>query len=258
MKIHLLLFATLFIFSCSKDKSRLELAPSGEQQSSMNEALSSAPNVSVERKLIKNGDLSFKTDDTKKTKAEIEKIVKEFNGYISTESQNNYGDRLQYSQIIRVPSARFEELIQKIEAIAEEVESRNISSQDVTEEFIDTEARVKTKKELEARYREILKEAKTVADILAIEAQIGAVRTEIESAEGRLNYLKSQVSFSTLNVTYYKTIGTDFGFASRFVDSLGYGWNNLLTFIIGLAMLWPFMIMIIVGGWWWFRRKKKS
>lgn len=214
-------------------------------------------NEITERKFIRNGTLEFQTDEVKKTKKEVEKICKELNAYISSESENNYEERLQYNQVIRVPSNQFDALIARLEPLALKIENKNISTEDVTEQFIDVEARLKTKKELEVRYREILKQAKTVEEIISIESQIANVRSEIESMEGRLNFLKNQVAFSTLNVTYYETIGTDFGFASKFVQSLKAGWDNLLAFIIFLINLWPFIVGLTVFTFWFWKRRTK-
>jgi hypothetical protein len=212
----------------------------------------------IDRKLIRNGQLEFQTEEVKKTKAEVEKICKELNAYISSESENNYENRLQYNQLIRVPATSFDALLSRIEPLAKKIENKNITTQDVTEEFIDVEARLKTKKELETRYREILKQAKTVEEIISIESQIANVRSEIESMEGRLKFLKNQVAFSTLNLTYYETIGTDFGFASKFVESIKGGWDNLLTFIIFLINLWPFVVGLFLLSYWLWRKKLKK
>lgn len=212
----------------------------------------------IERKLIRNGQLDFKTIHVKKTKIEIEKISKELNGYISSENENNYDNRLQYAQTIRVPADQFDNLIKRIEPLANKIENKSINTQDVTEEFIDVEARLNTKKDLEARFREILKLAKTVEEIVSIESQIANVRSEIESMEGRLKYLQNQVSFSTLTVSYYEVIGTDFGFASKFVESLKGGWDNLLAFLIFMVNLWPFIVGIAVIVFWWVRRRKQN
>ncbi len=213
----------------------------------------------TDKKLIRNGSLDFETDQLKKTKSEIEKICKELNAYISLESENNYENRFQYTQTIRVPADQFDILITRLEVLAKKIESKNINTEDVTEQFIDVETRLKTKKELEERYREILKQAKTIEDIVSIESEIATVRSEIESMEGRLNYLKNQVSFSTLNITYYETIGTDFGFASKFIQSLKGGWDNLLAFIIFLINLWPFVIgTAVLAFWWWSKRKNRK
>lgn len=218
--------------------------------------------VTTERKLIRNGSLSFETSDVKKTKTAIDAICKELNAYISNESQNNYSSRLQYNQTIRVTADKFELLMQKIEAEASQVEGKNVNTEDVTEEFIDVEARLKTKKDLETRYREILKQAKTVDEIITIERQIAEVRSDIESMEGRLKYLSSQVAYSTLTVSFYETIGTDFGFGSKIGGAFGTGWDYFLSFLIGLVNVWPFLILMALVIWlafrWDKRRHKKT
>ncbi len=216
-----------------------------------------AQSAILERKLIRNGQLDFKTTDVKKTKIEIDKISKELNAYISSENENNYGDRLQYTQTIRVPTDQFDNLIKRIEPLAHKIDNKSINTQDVTEEFIDVEARLTTKKELEGRFREILKQAKTVEEIVSIESQIANVRAEVESMEGRLKYLQNQVSYSTLNVSYYEIIGADFGFASKFVESIKGGWDNLLSFLIFLVTLWPFVLSLAGMVLWWVRRRKQ-
>lgn len=218
--------------------------------------------VAAERKLIRNGSLSFETSDVKKTKTTIDAICKELNAYISNESQNNYSSRLQYNQTIRVTADKFDLLMQKIEAEASQIEGKNVNTEDVTEEFIDVEARLKTKKDLETRYREILKQAKTVEEIITIERQIAEVRSDIESMEGRLKYLSSQVAYSTLTVSFYETIGTDFGFGSKIGGAFGTGWQYFLSFLIGLVNVWPFLILMALVIWlafrWDKRRHKKT
>jgi Domain of unknown function (DUF4349) len=274
MKMNTLLLLATLLFSCDGNKSgeNLNLAFDGEvtdakmristphivevpDEETINEDL--PPAESIDRKLIRNGQLEFETKDVKNTKTEIEKICKELNAYISSESENNYENRLTYNQMIRVPADQFDALIARIEPLAIKIENKNINTEDVTEQFMDVEIRLQTKKELEARYREILKQAKTVEEIVSIESQIANVRSEIESMEGRLKYLKNQVAFSTLNVTYYETIGIDFGFASKFVQSLKGGWDNLLAFIIYLVTLWPFVLGLSALVFWFWRKRMK-
>ena len=177
-------------------------------------------------------------------KMEVDKICKEYSAYISSENQANYKEKLEYEQAIRIPAENFDAFIQKVEALASEVNHKNIQTQDVTEEFIDKEARIKTKKELEIRYREILKRAEEVSDILSIEAQLNHVRADIESMEGRLNYLRNQVAFSTLTLMFYEPIGADFGFGSKTVAAFTNGWDMLLFAIIGILNLWPFLLIV--------------
>jgi len=233
-----------------------DAAPAAASYSFTSNNQSSSPIV-TERKLIKTGTIEFEVDVIDKTKTAIANLVKEANGYVSSDDQSNYSGSTRYSQTVRIPSDKLDSFIAKIEALAKNVDSKNISTQDVTEEFIDVETRLSTKKELEARYHEILKQAKTVKDIIEVETQLNNVRAEIESMEGRIKYLTNQTAFSTLTITYYQTISGNYGFGYRFFNSFGNGWDNLLDFIIGLLNAWPFVIMIGALVWYFIRWRRK-
>jgi hypothetical protein len=251
--VFLLFSAGLMCCSIDRRKEAVNFE-GGESESSMMMMVpqaikKEAQSAKTERMLIKNGTLNFSVTDIEESKKEIEKICKEFNGYIASEEQQRYDHRVEYEQVLRVPATRFEPFVKVIEGLGLKVDARNITSQDVTEEFIDVEARLKTKKELDARYHQLLAKAKNVTEMLAIEEQIGAVRSEIESMEGRLNFLKNQVGFSTLTINYYQTLVTDYGFGSKLVSAFVIGWTGLLEFFIGIISAWPFIIILGVGLW---------
>lgn len=256
------------LISCAEKRAEMnEMAYSEvadvSSKSLMNQESSPQPQQGVtviERKLIRNGRMVIEIKDAEETHLAIEKLCKEFNAYLSSEHQSKYGDRIQFTAEIRVQASRFDELIKRLEDLSITVEDKSIDTQDVTEEFIDVEARLKTKKELEIRYLEILTQAKSVTDILSIEGQLNAVRAEIESMQGRLNYLKNQVAFSTLDLTYYQYTRTDFGFFSKVGKSLANGWDNLLLFIVGVLQVWPFVLMGAVAVYFFirYRRRKQS
>ena len=200
--------------------------------------------MNIGRKLIKSGYLSIVVKDVSVTGDEIKKLCEIYEAYISSETQSNNPGRFEYNQVIRIPASQFDQLVSKIERLATRVENKNIETSDVTEEFIDKEARIKTKKELEQRYREILKQADEVSDILSIEAQLNHVRADIESMEGRLTFLKNQVAFSTLTLSFYEPIGAETAFGTKTVAAFSHGWNMLLMFLIGLVNIWPFLLII--------------
>ena len=110
------------------------------------EAESRAAQPSADRKLIKTGFLEIEVGDVAQTRLDIEKICQEFEAYVSSETQTSYKDRLAFEQVIRIPAAHFDVFLNQAEALAVEVDARNIQTSDVTEEFIDKEARIKTKK----------------------------------------------------------------------------------------------------------------
>jgi hypothetical protein len=251
--IFALLAIALAVISCDHRPSNFE----GADKSYMMAPPPSAPmkiialgeTEIVQRKLIKNGEITFSTNNIKETRQQLEKVCKEFNGYISSEEQQKFDDRISYQEVIRIPAGRFDAFMKVIEGLGEHIEYRNLSTQDVTEEFIDTEARLKTKKELEIRYHQLLGKATKVADMLSIEEQISKVRTEIESMQGRLNFLTNQVGYSTLTVNYHQIFASDYGFSTRIAASFVAGWNGLLFFVVGLAAVWPFLLILGVTFW---------
>jgi hypothetical protein len=204
----------------------------------------------IERKLIKTGDVRFKTKDLKKTKATILQAVNQVKGYISEESQSGYGEMMEERLSVRVPSQYFDTLLNLLGSQAEYFDFKNIHTQDVTQEYIDVSARIKTKKELEERYRQILKSAGNVKDLMEVERELNNVREEIESSEGRLKYLSNQVTFSTLNITYYRESSTEDyasrGFFSRLKEALRDGWQLTQNLILGIISLWPLILLGLV------------
>ena len=104
----------------------------------------------------------------------------------------------------------------------------------------------------------LLTQAKTVQEILSIEKQIGELRTEIESIEGRLKYLQNRISYSTLTVTFYQEISTPVGFSSKFKEGLKNGWNGFVWFLVGLINIWPFLlVLLVIFGLIIYRKKRK-
>ena len=198
-----------------------------------------------ERKLTKNGMLRFETPDAQKTRAAIQKAVTEVKGYVASDSKDENDGRQTSTIMLRVPADQFDALVDRITADAGKIDYKNIEVNDVTQEYIDLDARLKTKKDLEARYQELLKRANSVDEVLKVEAQIGSLRAEIESAEGQMRYLKNQVALSTLTVSFYeKTVAAGFGY--KFQRALRQGWDNLLWVVIGLTNLWAILLFVAI------------
>ncbi|MCC4212213.1 DUF4349 domain-containing protein [Leeuwenhoekiella parthenopeia] len=203
----------------------------------------------VEQKIIKTGNLRFETQDLAETRAQILKAVNTTKGYVENErTGKDYRGSYQELQL-RVPAENFQQALELISQGVEFFEEKSISQRDVTEEFIDVEARLKAKRELENRYLELLKKASSVKEILEIERELSVIREEIESKEGRLKYLSKQVSYSTLNVYFYKTeveSGVTKSYGSKMLQAVKGGWQGISTFVLGLIYIWPFIILVIL------------
>lgn len=238
---HLALLILLTIFGCTKNH---EFAPTPMQHKET-VAPVAQQNVSqvAERKLIKEGRVEFESTSLNATRETIFEAINRYNGYISSDQERNLPGRKSNTIIIRVPANDFDNLLIDATQGVDKFESKAIDIKDVTEEFLDVEARLKTKKELEQRFIELLKEAKNVTEILEIEKQIGLLRSDIESIEGRLKYLQDQVSYSTLTMTFYERIPNETEFGLKFKNGLNNGWGNLIWFFVLLTNIWPFILI---------------
>lgn len=217
------------------DMATLDLSPAPEAVPTRKEDVKI-----TEQKLIKNGSIAFETKSLKETKTFLQKTVLNYKGYISNEQIQDY--KLNPTEIltVRVPNAGFDKLINDIGSQVGEFDSKQINIEDVTAEFVDIEARLKNKKQLEGKYQELLARANNMADILKIEKEISIIREDIESTEGRLRYLSNQVGFSTLHITYYEHKATaGFHFGGKMGEALEDGGMGFLWFLIGLTRLWP-------------------
>lgn len=250
LKTTIWIFLAIFVlYSCSTSGNKREFLST---EVAINDETSNQSKVEkvesqTDRKIIKEGEISFETANLKETESLITNTVNEMGGYVANDNVYSNEGRIIHRMVLRIPAEKFDQLLTKISESAKKVDRKTISALDVTEEYIDVEARIKTKKELESRYKELLVKAKTVEDLLSIEKEIGTLRTEIESIEGRLRYLQDRVSLSSLTIEYYQLTTSSFGFLSKLGSAFVTGWNWLLGFIIGLIHMWPF-ILVIGGG----------
>ena len=215
----------------------------------------------IERKLIKEGSITFETDDCKKTRELIHQVANGLKGYLSQDNEYTNDYQIQHNITIRVPSDNFDQLLIDISKSIKEIDDQNITVKDVTEEYVDVEARLKAKKVVEKRYLELLSKAHSVGDILQIENELARLREQIESTEGRLRYLKDQVSLSTLNITFYQTLEPTrdgFEFLNKAGKGFENGYNGLLWFFIGIINVWPFLLFLALIAWFIVRLVKRS
>jgi hypothetical protein len=122
----------------------------------------------------------------------VERIAREAGGYLSSRQDN--------AITIRVPRDRFDDAIGRIEKLGD-VTHRDIKAQDVTDEFVDLQARLKNAYTIRDRLNDLLSRA-AVKEALDIEKELGRVTEDIERMEGKLELLRDQMAFSTITVTF--------------------------------------------------------
>ncbi|MGF6929902.1 hypothetical protein QFZ48_005402 [Chitinophaga sp. W2I13] len=208
-----------------------------------------APALPISQKIIKNAVLRFSTSDFEACKKRIADTVKKYGGYIASEKQENTSMQWRNEVAIKVPAATFEQCVENLTGGASGVDEKSITSTDVTEEYVDLDARMKARLAVEQRYVQILQQAKNVKEILEVEAQLKGIREEIESAKGRLQYMDHHVAYSNISLEYYQTFANSDpqspGFLQRSWLSFKDGWNGLLSFALGILSAWPLIVGIV-------------
>src|SRR2546421_6237329 len=170
------------------------------------DAAQNAP-ATIERKIIRNANVSLEVEEPKKAMQRVASVAESRGGFVVTsESRQEAGaSGGKASEVIsmevRVPAAQFDAAMGDIRAAASRVTSEKITGQDVTEEYIDLDARLRTQRALETQLLDIMKSARGVPDAITVERELANVRTEIEKIEGRRRFLENQTSLSTINVT---------------------------------------------------------
>ena len=205
----------------------------------------------IKKKIIKDGRLGLQVENLQSAKQRIDSLVKSAGGYYANENLKNSDNQTGYELVIRIPVVNFERFVGSAEKGSSKVLYKEIQARDVTEEFVDLESRINSKRNSLARYNEIMKKANTVKDIIQIEESIRVLQEEIESTEGRLRYLNDCVNYSTLNMTIstqkdftFKPAKRD-SFWEKLKESVAEGWYGLVDFILDFFGLWPYLILII-------------
>jgi len=264
--VSLLILCFISLWSCQETDSeipahQMELGDQPMNPRQQPEEIPEEPQQAVDttRKLIKAGQIEFATDDLDATRSHIMQAIDSHRGYVSADRAFSRSNRVSQILIVRIPVEQFDDFLQAISQEVTYFDRKTIEVKDVTAEYLDIQSRLDNKKALEARYGELLQQASSVSDVLAIEKEMGELRADIESIEGRLKYLSNQVAYSTLTITFYKNIAHPQALGKRIREGFSNGWQNFISFGVGLVNLWPFIILLalLVLGWRTWRRERK-
>ncbi|UII20282.1 DUF4349 domain-containing protein [Fulvivirga ligni] len=230
-----------------------------------NASAAAKQSTTMSKKVVKTGDLAFESKNVEKDYEKIRQLLPKYQAYIEKENQYKSPHRIDIDLIIRVPVNGFDTTFTTISDLAYRLDNRSSNAEDVTERYYDLQARIKNKQALEDRYVQLLNKADDIKDILAIESNLNEVRTDIERLQGQFNYLSKQIGYSTINVSFYEVLPYTYdtssrkGFGARLLSAMDGGWQGFLSFLVGIATLWPFLIFLIVLIWglrWWSKRRR--
>lgn len=153
------------------------------------------------RDLILTANVSFRSSDPWATADKARAIAAGLGGDLLAMSQTGSGDQRSALVTIRVPSARFDEALSQIKKLDGEVLTSGVNAQDVTDQFVDVQARLSAKKAEEQQYLTLLARANTVDEILKVQQALGTTRSQLEQLQGQVNSMKTRIDYSTITMS---------------------------------------------------------
>lgn len=216
------------------------------------------PGISLnERKVITSGDIRFEVDDLSGAEQQVRELMLRHNGFLDEERRTEGKRQTNNYWTVRIPSDTTDAFVRSLEKQFAPFDRKNISSSDVTEEFIDVEARLNIRKALERRYIELLDRANQIDEILRMERALSEVRGEIESMENRMQALENRSSYSTIQLEFFVEKTPARRFFQKLAENFIRGWDLFLSFLIGLVGLWPFYLFFGLLYYLWRRFRRK-
>jgi len=217
-----------------------------------------AASQAIERKIIRNANLTLEVASPTESQRKIFSAAETHGGFVVTSemTQQTSDDKskpeVSVNLVVRVPALQFDQVMEEIRGVANRVLQEKRTGQDVTEEFIDLEARIKNQKALEVQFLEIMKRAGKVEDALEVQRQIADVRTEIEKLEGRKRFLENQATLSTINVTLQtptqivNAVGFWYNVRSAFAEGVDVALAIILFLIRAVIASLPILVLIVL------------
>jgi hypothetical protein len=222
--------------------------------------------ASADRKIIYTAAVNLVVKDFAATDRKIQSLAKETGGFVAEFREDGaYGDRRSGRWVVRTPVRRFQEFLDEVVALGVP-ETREITTQDVTEEYVDLEARLANKRKLEERILDLLEnQTGEIKDVIAVETELARVREEIERMEGRLRWLAHRVELTTITIVAREEFDYVPPQAPTFAGKVQSTWSHSIAALgkagEGLALVvvalvpWLVVLAVILAplGYWFSR-----
>ncbi|MCK4221634.1 MAG: DUF4349 domain-containing protein [Dehalococcoidia bacterium] len=224
------------------------------------EEAASAEKAAIERKIVKTGYITLEVEDVAEAMDEVAAVADELHGYVVS-SYKREEERGPLGAItIRVPAEEFDEAFERLRQLAVSAPYESTEARDVSEEYIDLEARLRNLEATEDQYLALLGRAETVEEMLKVQEALSNVRWEIERIEGRMKYLERTSDMSLINVELEETkrlaeswsASAAVRSAVRGLTAFGRGLATVLVWLGVFCWVWIPILII------WLRRRRRS
>jgi hypothetical protein len=212
--------------------------------------------------LIRTGSASIEVGSLDPAIDQVRALAGRVGGFVANTSIQEGSDRLRSASIeLRIPNDRFDAAVSGLHGLGK-LETVQVSTEDVGEQYTDIAARVANAHRLEDRIIDVLaRRPGKLQDILAVERELARVREEIERYEGRLRFLTSRAATSRLTLSVHEPVPVlEPTSQSPLVDAVRQAWGRFLG-LVTLAIGWSGVVipvgLIMTGAWWTVRRRRR-
>jgi len=162
------------------------------------------PSESTDRLIIQDTSLSLQVKDVAKAINEIEETTRAFGGFLISSHLSKPQDAASGSISVRIPEDKRKEAMSSFKNYAVKVVSESVSGTDVTDQYVDLEARLEVLNKTKIKYEEILQKAEEVKDLLSVQRELINLQSQIDSLKGQQKYFEQSAKLSKV-VIYLST-----------------------------------------------------
>jgi hypothetical protein len=164
-------------------------------------AFDTASTVTADRMIVYTGNLSLVVRDTDEAQRAAIAMAEGAGGFVSAANSYAYAGGLRrISLTLRVPAVAFNATMDALRDLAMEISQDSISSDDVTQEYVDLESRLKALEVKAARLETLMDQAEDTEAVLAVYRELSSTQIQIEETKGRMRYLERVSSMATITV----------------------------------------------------------
>lgn len=218
--------------------------------------------------VISTGTVSLEDEDVARARLEVRKIVDRFRGTVS-EQETVTGEKGEVASarlVLRVPADRFDEVVAALEDVATLTDS-STSSEDVSGEVVDVEARIRAQRKSVERIETLLARAETIEQVVAVETQLARRQADLDALVSRQKWLADQTGMSTVSVYLQQPPKKDDGRdddKDGFLGGLQRGWDSFVdglggaALVLGFALPWLIVLALLGAPLAWLLRRRAA
>jgi len=218
--------------------------------------------------IIRTVTLALSVDDVSHAFQQVDLMADSVGGSVTSSTFKQEGDRTNATVVLRIPADQrtYNAAMEQLRKLAVRVPEESLSSQDVTEEFVDLESNLRNLQATDVRLVSLMERAQKVDEVIAVQRELANVRGQIERIEGRRRFLERRSEFTTINLTLRDVVAASSGQRPEWspqatlteaLNALSRSLQGVARAGIWLAVWLPVYGLPCVAAWWVVRQHRR-